>query len=499
MNKIILGKYSYKYINTFKYLRYLKVFMFIICILYTNLPVIASKTLESLSAEDLKNKGNTYLKDNQYIKALTVYTEAMKKAVREKNSNIESESINNIGTIYAVFKDYETSVRYFEKAFKLAKERHDNRLMTISAINLVSACVSLCKIADAEYYANVIDSLSYFPMLTPFYHEYHSGQIATAKKRYAEAISFYRQALRISDRDKLNSSLKVCQDMAKVFKSYAETDSALKYYRRVIEMSLRQNLFEETCDAYLDMAELYRLNGNIDSVAKCQESYIVLADSLFNIRNFNTAKSELIEYENQYQEIRMMRQRFWTIGLGIIAGIVVICLIITHYYYGKLRVSRMILVKTNEELLRSINQKASQLSSSVIFPMETKSPEELRRQRLVNDIRNALNDTKLICDPNFSLQILASHINSNTKYVSAAINEEFNMNFKTLLNERRIQEVCRMMMDNDKYGNYTISAIAQEAGYNSMNSFITAFKRLMGMTPSKYRELSLQSNEIKSE
>ena len=79
--------------------------------------------------------------------------------------------------------------------------------------------------------------------------------------------------------------------------------------------------------------------------------------------------------------------------------------------------------------------------------------------------------------------------------MSAIINDVFKKNFKTLLNEYRIREVCRRLSDDENYGQLTIAAIANTVGYNSMNNFITVFKRIVGMTPSKYRQLSLKERK----
>ena len=111
---------------------------------------------------------------------------------------------------------------------------------------------------------------------------------------------------------------------------------------------------------------------------------------------------------------------------------------------------------------------------------------------LMEQISQVMDNSDIIIDQDFSLNKLAKLVNSNSKYVSAIINDSFQKNFKTLLNESRIREVCRRLSDTENYGKLTIAAIASSVGYNSMNNFISVFKRIMGMTPSKYRQLSLK-------
>ena len=76
------------------------------------------------------------------------------------------------------------------------------------------------------------------------------------------------------------------------------------------------------------------------------------------------------------------------------------------------------------------------------------------------------------------------------KYVSAVVNQVYQKNFKILLNEYRVREACRRLQDEEHYGNMTIQAIAETVGYHNVNNFIVAFKRVMGMPPSKYKQLA---------
>ncbi len=80
-------------------------------------------------------------------------------------------------------------------------------------------------------------------------------------------------------------------------------------------------------------------------------------------------------------------------------------------------------------------------------------------------------------------------VKSNTKYVSFVINETYGKSFKTYLNEYRIAEACRRLVDQDNYGNFTIRAIHQELGFKTAASFVAAFRKVIGMTPSEYKKM----------
>jgi len=67
-------------------------------------------------------------------------------------------------------------------------------------------------------------------------------------------------------------------------------------------------------------------------------------------------------------------------------------------------------------------------------------------------------------------------------------------NFYTLVNDYRIDEVKRRLVD-PQYKNLTILAIAYDSGFNAKSSFNTIFKEKTGVTPSEYlRQVSSRSS-----
>ena len=109
-----------------------------------------------------------------------------------------------------------------------------------------------------------------------------------------------------------------------------------------------------------------------------------------------------------------------------------------------------------------------------------------------------LNDTQYLCDNSFNLNTLVQLTGSNIAYVSKIINEKYNNNFRSVLNERRVKLACEKMDDVEYYGNLTISAIAEKVGYKSSNSFINAFKKVMNTTPYIYQQQAIQQHLLSS-
>ncbi len=72
-------------------------------------------------------------------------------------------------------------------------------------------------------------------------------------------------------------------------------------------------------------------------------------------------------------------------------------------------------------------------------------------------------------------------------HITQVLNEKYGRNFFTFVNEYRVMEVITRFSD-PKYNNFTILAIALDAGFNSKTTFNSFFKNQTGMTPSEFRE-----------
>ena len=123
-------------------------------------------------------------------------------------------------------------------------------------------------------------------------------------------------------------------------------------------------------------------------------------------------------------------------------------------------------------------------------------PEE-QRKAILACIMHTMEQTEDFCDSNFTIERLAEKAGTNTRYASQVINQVFGKNFRTLLNEYRIKEAMRRLMDDDTYGKLTIKAISESVGYKSQANFITVFTRITGIKPSMYQKLSREEKEKK--
>jgi two-component system, response regulator YesN len=86
-------------------------------------------------------------------------------------------------------------------------------------------------------------------------------------------------------------------------------------------------------------------------------------------------------------------------------------------------------------------------------------------------------------DPQLTLESLAEHLQVSPTYLSRTMKRELGQSFIHLLVHVRIQQAAHLLADQD----CTILEVAERVGYESQHYFSTAFKKVMGVAPNRYR------------
>lgn len=109
------------------------------------------------------------------------------------------------------------------------------------------------------------------------------------------------------------------------------------------------------------------------------------------------------------------------------------------------------------------------------------------RERILSRLAELTADPVLICSPGCSIGKLSESIGCNTKYLSQIINDDYNCNFNTFINEIRIKEACRRILAGGEWDRLTLEAIANSVGFKSRSTFSQLFKQFTGMTPTEFK------------
>jgi AraC-like DNA-binding protein len=117
-------------------------------------------------------------------------------------------------------------------------------------------------------------------------------------------------------------------------------------------------------------------------------------------------------------------------------------------------------------------------SITINYKPITIDSENVQMHRYLEYINNNFHDTEL------SLENVSTQTGINKRRIANSILQQFNCNFKTYVNQIRINEAKRLLTESD----LNISEISFKVGFNSPNHFNRVFKNIVGASPSEYKE-----------
>lgn len=281
---------------------------------------------------------------------------------------------------------------------------------------------------------------------------------------------------------------------------------------------------------YRLFSEAYHLLGNEQLAEEYKHRCLSLADSVFNRKGLARATATLANYEDDQQNaftgrLRHTITRQWWVIVLCVGLIVALCVAVVMVIRTnrRLRQAHRAVVEANRRVFQSdVRYRDLRDQVAEALPELTPAAQQSEPAHVADDaepsvaptpadapaghdphddqqwpiikykLERALCDMKLIGNPDFNVNMLAEYVGTNQKYVSMIINETYGKNFRMLINEIRVREACRLLSDTEHYGNHTIQAIYQDVGYTSSASFIRAFRRINGMTPSEYQKAATE-------
>lgn len=108
-----------------------------------------------------------------------------------------------------------------------------------------------------------------------------------------------------------------------------------------------------------------------------------------------------------------------------------------------------------------------------------------KMQMIASKLERAMKEDKLFLQDNLSLNKLSESVSETENHISETLSQFLNTKFFQFVNDFRIEEAKKALQDKDKL----ITNIAYDVGFNSKSTFNTAFKKIVGHSPSAYRNL----------
>jgi AraC-like DNA-binding protein len=500
---------------------------------------------KQLSITSFLRTGDAYYLQGNYTKAFDCYIQGLKICESCNAPQIIPNIYLKIGSVYCTFFDYETGISYYKRAHKLY-QLHPNKEKEYNLYtNLTGAYNYLGNVSEAKKYYQLSKQLTNSTdTLKNYINLLNKGLIYINEKKYSDAVHSFQQSLQFADKYQMSPRYE-CSSYEELYKTYLlmnNNDSTLYYLNKCYKLAQEYKLTDILVQSIKAYSTLYNKLDNPQKSLLYKGEYLSLSDSIFNTREFNRVKSMQAIHEMEttnkqfsilYGEKEKKELKRQSLGLlGFLFGFLLISVFLLVTYKQKRALSQAYkkLYHINQEIMASNddNKKLRQQYEEKLHTVPIMSPKDQKQEKdilseddalntksaetslkyqantltdqqkqlLLDSINQIMENTYEFCNDDFSLNKLATLVNSNSKYVSQVINEVYHKNFNTYINEFRIREARIRLTDLDNYGHYTIKAIAESLGYKSTTTFTNVFKSITGITPSIFQRMAQEEKKL---
>ncbi|MFC4634918.1 helix-turn-helix domain-containing protein [Dokdonia ponticola] len=463
---------------------------------YIQQSIAESNSVDSLySIPSYNSLGLYYQANYDYEKALEEYVRVLKLSITRGVENYEIIALDNIAEIKQEIGQYKEALDLYRKGFYLEQNKEDkNPILILGSSLSLSESFRHNKQYDSAsyYYASVIDDVRQkYPtklskaLINEGINLYHKNEYKEAKILLQEGMvhvnfnSHFDVKYYILANYYTGKMLQVSSDK-----------KAEQYFLKVHALLLKHNAtIPELKDVYTTLINAYKETGDQKKQLYFQDRLIyfneVIAARNLKVSNkinteFDTPKL-LKKRDKLIKSLRTKNEYLNTVKI-ILSVLLVVMLIVLSVLYIKHKKQK----KRFKQILKEIDNQEQ--------PQKTKSTSASSQKlnidpQLVEDILERLQvfeSKKGFIKNTITIAILAKKLSTNTKYLSKIINAYKGKTFITYINDLRIEYVLKELQMNPKLQQYTLYGIAKEIGFNSADSFSTAFKKKTGISPSYY-------------
>jgi len=447
-------------------------------------------------------KGYFLEKKYRYNEAINCYLKLEKLAIA-KNINYYYKAKFAIGVLKSEkMGEVKESLPLFKECYSFYKNQRSNPELTFdyegSIFALADTYKSLKKIDSSTYY----NRLGYFETKKSK-NEYlnnifilNEGANQVVVNNFKATLDSVTKALPyiIKNKDN-NNTLASFYYRAKAYQGLGVKVKALENYKKVDSLyNLNSFISPEFSDGYVFIIDYYKEIGDKENQLKYLTTYLEIQNQFqkeykelsVKLKNDYDLPNLVKDKESLIKSLEKDEQKYFWLIIFLIG--LALSFVLISIYQNKQKKK----YKLNFEKIINQTLKPEALNDTVLI--QTPKKESNISSSLVKEINDKLinfEKNKLYKNSSISIQYLANDFDTNTKYLSLVINEYKNKTFINYINDLRVDNIIEELKQNKNLRKYTIAALAEEAGFNTAESFSNAFYKRTGIKPSFFvKELS---------
>ncbi|MBQ4803333.1 AraC family transcriptional regulator [Aquimarina sp. MMG015] len=370
---------------------------------------------------------------------------------QEKHKKQYLKSLFAISNAYILNKRADSAQFYSKKGIQVSSDTEDKYLYPLFLLSYGSA-----KLIQKEYKI-ALDSMI-------------KGTSLIEDKKISLAMNYIHIS---SIYDSINDKTKSIYYLDKVDSTYKKSPQVILQARDAYEALFKK--YEDNAEKQL---EIIKKLLSVDSILKTRPTNLSkqIAEQ-YDTPKLISEKEKLITKLETEKKTEKLINWFLVLFVLILSAIII--------YVGR---RNLINKKRFKILLENLNEHAVKKNST--HPKEKSQREDIDLpSEVVDTILSKLDKferSNQFVTKQYTLSLLAKELNTNNGYLSKIINAKKKTSFSQYINNLRIDYAVTRLTEDSKLRSYTIKAIAKEFGFNTAQSFTTAFHKNTGIYPSYF-------------
>jgi two-component system sensor histidine kinase/response regulator len=331
---------------------------------------------EKGKGDALNRFGNYYHSVSEFDKALDYFLQALQ--IREKiNDSIGiSSSYSNVALIYYAFNDLDKTIEYTERALQITEEINDKQAEATACNNLSVFWMEKGNFEKSKQYAlRALDLYKAVGLKRGMGDAMNNlGDLYVELKDYSSAIIYHMRSLAIYE--EVNDPSRIANSKMNIGQLYYKrgrlaearkwlTD-ALQASKGIPSKETIKNIYEwnsiyyEHTGDYKKAIDFYLLYSQMKDTIFSTDASEQIAELQVRFETGHKDKEiQLLNQEKAILELKIKKQRYLTIFLSSITGLLIITMIIGGYVFRMKKSINSVLKEKNNELF-NINRKLAE-------------------------------------------------------------------------------------------------------------------------------------------
>ena len=314
------------------------------------------------------------------------------------------------------------------------------------------------------------------------------GDIFAAQGFHDKAAQSYEMALCESSNSEPSTVINILYNYGNLSRTTGELQKATELYSEALEKCRKTGSTEYLIQLLRGMVEICFRTGDVHGVARYCRKLLEQSDRLNFPDGSSDFKNLLYEYASlQYeyditrQSLELSENRRTTALLAFFISVAALGAAFALLLYARQRRENKRLIAQYEEYRKrlltenSVNDRTvADHRSDIHYALYLKM-EQLMKGGLFRE-------------KELTLDRMAEVLGTNRTYVSNALNKVAGISFYGYIDSYRIKEATRVLSDPGLAPTVSLKQLADDVGYNNIQTFFKAFKRETGVTPGNYKK-----------